>query len=332
VTNYKILGVNGGNGVMLFPFRKQITGNIEIRSVFHTPEDIQWKLNFQVAQDKNPVKFSKALVDVIIGHPDCGHSSVLAYSRAKKLSDPKENKSFNVYVRMVRYYQPKVFLMENLPKMLSNFTDEEFQSLFPNHRLIKMVDSVAYWGNSQQSRIRLVMIGIRQDMDDSIDKEFQKPIPSSELKSADELTKGLATPDPNLCNVREPEDHLISLYYKDRRSIEASLAQRLWLRDFKDGKRWPVEGSKFVNQPGIYINRKGDLPLTVRKQNRQFNHLGLMLTPREMARIQGVPDSFKLWYDPKRSTYSINKARVTIAKTPPMEISYWFKSILDKVL
>ena len=42
----KILAVNGGNGVIVYPMRKYLIGNVEIRSNFKTPLDRQWKANF----------------------------------------------------------------------------------------------------------------------------------------------------------------------------------------------------------------------------------------------------------------------------------------------
>ena len=119
----KILGICGGNGVILYPFRKaEILGNIEPRTVFHTPNDIQWQLNFKCNQDKTAeAQYASDLVNVVVGAPDCGHSSVLAYSRGKALGDPNENASLQLYVDSVNKYQPMFFLMENLPRMLDNW-------------------------------------------------------------------------------------------------------------------------------------------------------------------------------------------------------------------
>jgi site-specific DNA-cytosine methylase len=324
------LGIAGGNGVILHPFRKQLLGNIETRSAFHTPDDAQWALNFYVPQDRTFVEYSKKAVEIILGAPDCGHSSALAFSRAKKLSDPRENISFNLFIDSVRYYQPLMFLMENLPKMLSNFTDEQLKAMFTGYRLKKIIQPVSFWGNSQKSRVRLVLVGIREDLPKTADKLITStPSKENQAKSAYELTKDLVLQSGH---VREPLSTFVSLYYKDKRRITAKEARDLWLGEFSDGRHWPVFQGNLTNQPGIYINRVGDFPLTVRKQNRQFNHKGLMLTPREIARIQGVPDRFKIWIDEGRLQYSLNKARTTLAKSPPYEIGAWFKEVTDKIL
>jgi hypothetical protein len=43
----KVLGVCGGQGALLFPFKNKLIGNIEPRSVFHTKSESQWKANFK---------------------------------------------------------------------------------------------------------------------------------------------------------------------------------------------------------------------------------------------------------------------------------------------
>ena len=43
----KVLGVCGGQGALLFPFRDKLIGNIEPRGVFHTGREEQWKANFK---------------------------------------------------------------------------------------------------------------------------------------------------------------------------------------------------------------------------------------------------------------------------------------------
>lgn len=326
---YRVLGICGGNGTVLYPFRKQLLGNIEMRPLFHTHNDIQWKLNFNVPQDHSiDVHYSSKLVDVIIGAPDCGHSSALAYSRAKKLADPKLNNSLNAFIWGINEYQPKFFLMENLPKLLESW-GSDIKTIFSNYRLVIHNKSVSYWGNSQISRIRLVIIGIRKDLPYNLDAQFKLPDPPYNLKTSWELVGDLREENPETCNVRENPNTQIALYYKGLRKITAQFAQELWMGKFQDYRKWPVNEGNLKNQPGIYRNFKDSYPLTVRKQSRQFNHWGLMMSPREMARIQNVPDEFKLWYD--GSQYSINKARITIAKSPPYDIGLWAKHCLDNL-
>lgn len=329
-----ILGVCGGNGVILYPFAKRgLIANIEPRSSFKTPDDIQWKLNFKAPLEDN-LESTWANVNVIIGAPDCGHSSVLAYSRGKKLSNPKDNASLTMYVEAIAKYMPKVFMMENLPKMLDNYPDL-IPSFEKDYHIFKYIKPVSFWGNSQVNRKRLIAIGLRKDQDlkkfKNVERKVTEAYNKKPLKSSGELIEGLKKPIELLCHVREPYDYYIPLYYKGLRKITTREAKDIWNNEFKGKTRWEVNMERMKCQPGVYRNLRNEYPKTVRKQNRQFNHRGDMLSPREMARIQGIPDYFKLWYDPDRMFYCINKARTSIAKSPPHEIASWFYNIIFRL-
>jgi site-specific DNA-cytosine methylase len=326
--NFKVLGVNGGNGVVLYPFRDELLCNIEPRSVFVTPEDIQWKLNFKSPIEKKikDININHKLVDVIVGAPDCGHSSVLSYSRAKKLSDPSKNDSLNIFLFSILEYKPKVFMMENLPKMLETM-GSEIEALLYEYDLLTFNESVSAWGNSQSSRVRLVLVGLKKS--EGLNKDIFKLPKFGTLKTAGELRSNLVL--GKNAHVREAYDSRLCLYYKDQRNLSVKEAKHIWKTEFKEFRKWPVNQGNLVHQPGIYRNLDKDLPLTVRKQNRQFNEDGDILSPREIARIQGVPDYFKLWVDEGRYNYSLNKARITLAKSPPYEIGQWFYKCLTQL-
>ena len=324
----KILGICGGNGVILHPFKKYLVGNVEPRAVFHTQNNTQWKLNFgNIPMYKGDLPDIK--VNVIIGAPDCGHSSVLSYSRAKKLSNPANNKSLSLYIKAIKKYKPKIFLMENLDKALKNYPSL-LNTLQENYDCITLIKSVSYWGNSQKTRIRLIIVGVRKNHKNGTDllSKLNRVPKIKNLKNTQELLEGLDTINIKLGNVREPYDYEIPLYYRGKRKMTTLKAKKLWNSVFKNKTRWEVNMDRMKNQPGVYRNLAKDLPKTVRKQNRQFNPVGDMLTPREIARIQGIPDSFKIHIGPDKLLYWINKGRATCAKTPPYEIGQWFHDIL----
>jgi site-specific DNA-cytosine methylase len=327
----RILGVNAGNGVLLFPFKKDVIGNIEIRSVFHTKGDYQWRLNFgNIPLYKKLGKDWKVLeiedVDVIISHPDCGHSSVLAYSRAKKFGNPKENESLLLFFKSVSYYKPKVFLMENLTALIDNYGIDDLRSGLPHYHLVFHNLSVSEFGNSQINRKRLVLIGIRKDLPKFIRGVFRNVFKMNTLKTSEELMKLVDTDNGN---IRENLKDVITLYagYKD--VIDNIRIE--WITKRKNENRWKVTDRKFTTAPGVYKNRSFDYPATVRPTNRQFDHNGLMMSPRQLAVIQGIPSTFILYHDTNNLKYCINKGRVTVTKTPPYEIGIWFKKQLKKV-
>lgn len=335
-----ILGVNGGNGIILHPMRRHLLANYEPRSIFRTEDDIQWKLNFKAPIYTHKLDLfnhhthdPEGIVDIIVGAPDCGHSSILAYSRAKKLSNPKENFSLNLYFRSIKLYQPKVFMMENLPKMVEGIREEALYDTFPDYELIFIEDSVNVWGNSQKNRVRLVLIGLRKDafkrkkLLEARD-HFTNVYKINEIRTCEVLLNGLGKEDFKIGHVREDINETITLYagYKDT----LHNIQKTW-QDNPDVRRWAVTGRNFTTAPGVYRNLSTDLPATARKANRQFNVEGLQMSPRELARIQGVPDKFKIYIDPSKLKYWINKGRATVTKTPPYEIGKWFYNQLKIV-
>lgn len=332
---YKVLGVNSGLGVSLFPFKNNLIGNIETRGIFHTPGNEQWKANFQdlpLWKKEVTIPMGKDFdVTVIISSPDCGSGSVLRYSRAKKLGDHKKNDSLRQFFKAINFFKPKFFLFENLDGLYKSFPREDFANLLPGYRLVEHLESVSAWGNSQKNRKRLIIVGIRKDTNKMVDKYFKLPDYMRDVKTCKELYGDLKEEDPTIAHVREHIDEVISIHARCKMSL--AVIQQHWSNRLKGKKRWVTEpGFKFSTAPGVYRNLHGSFPATARKANRQFDYKGLTLTPRQLARVQGVGDDFILYYDKIKSKYWINKGRTVVTKTPPMEISIWFKNKLHKAL
>ena len=330
----KILGINAGNGVLIYPMRKYLIGNVEIRPVFKLPNDEQWKLNFgNIPLITDPVQMTRFTnVDVICGAPNCGHSSMLAYSRAKKLSDPMKDESFELYMISLKLLMPKVFMMENLPKTLDIISENVWISSFPDYELIFHILPVTEWGNSQKTRKRLLIIGLKKDHFKAdifqARDHFLNIYKVKEIKTCETLSIGLDEEDWDTGHIREDIDDIITMYSGYKISLRE--AQQFWLQNSKL-KRWPVNDRKFTTAPGVYRNLADGYPAVARKANRQFNPQGLQMSPRELARIQNIPDTFKIYMDHNRKTFSINKGRTTVSKSPPYDIGRWFYKQLLKV-
>lgn len=326
----RILGICGGNGVLLYPMKNYLSGNVEPRAAFKTPKNIQWELNFNsiplYTSAEDMTRVSKA--DVIVGAPNCGHSSMLAYSRAKQLGDPLKDPSLELYMVALQYYKPNIFMMENLPKMLDMIPESVWKDTLPDYELIFHKESVSKWGNSQVTRKRLVIIGLKRSffghLLNKVQYHFSYIHGVNSIKTSGELIancKGLSG------NIREPLDDKITLYAGHRDTLRN--IRNFWLHNPKL-KRYPVYDRNFSTVPGVYRNLKEETPSTARKANRQFSHLGLQMSPRELARIQGVPDSFDIYENNDELIYTINKGRTTVTKCPPYEIGIWFYKQLIK--
>lgn len=330
-----VMGVNGGNGAVLYPFKEYLLCNIEARSVFRTPGNIQWKLNFgntplYQSLEQLPHTYHSKSIDVIIGHPDCGHSSMLAYSRAKKLSNPRDNASVTMFFQAIKLFMPELFLMENLPKFLSTISETEIKESYPQYNIKFIKGSVSKFGNSQVNRKRLVIVGVKKKGRFDIDKFKLPKRENIILSKTKELIGDLSGTSeyPKSGHIREDISEIITMYggYK----ISLKEAQKRWNNEFANKSRWEVKDRKYSRAPGVYRNLPDKYPSTVRKGNREFNSNGLMMSPRERARIQGIPDSFQIWVDLSKKKSCINKGRITVTKCYPYEISLWLLKRIKK--
>lgn len=346
----KVLGIAAGVGSCLFTFHKrrnfEVIGNVEPRAVFHTKKEEQWKLNFGDIPFERSIEpyMRKMKPDIIIGHPDCGDSSILRMSRAKKKGNVKENASLNLFINSITNYQPKVFLLENLPGMLDSLSLDDLENMWSKqYDLFAIRGSVALWGNSQVSRNRLVLVGVEKEDKSSYLRNHKliQQLHQFQARSQNLNSKNLnwqpaqsfelgETENVSLGHYRELPTTFVSMYHPTdgRRKLPFHEVRSIWDKQLpKASQRWPV-GGKMKNQPGVSRHVPGKPPLTVRKQNRQFGTSNLVLSPREMANIQGFPISFRLFVDLNQRVYWLNKNRVAVTKCPPYEITKWFKKVI----
>lgn len=327
-----VLGISAGQGGLLFPFRKHLLGNIESRGVFHTPGEEQWKANFK------DVPFYKGYclqefdekVDIIISSPDCGASSIMRLSKVKELGKPKDNRSLNLVIEGINYYKPKIFLIENLPRLLSLLPNKYLQEAFKDYKLIFHERSVSDYGNSQVSRKRLIIIGVHKKTGkkylNAFDEVFQVKTPK--------LTRDLLFVSPYGSNYNIPIEKTLAMYdYRklpEKKNLTVEKIQVLWNSAFKNEKKWPIKTAKMSTLPGVYRLELDKAPLTLRPADRQFRPDGYPLGILDFKAIMGFPKQFKIYIDQENYLYWLNKARYTIAKGSVYEISVWFKRCLKR--
>ena len=329
----KVLGVCAGQGALLFPFRKHLIGNIEIRGVFHTPGEEQWKANF------GDIPFHKGFclqefdkkVDIILSSPDCGHSSVMRLSKVKELGNPKDNRSLNLVIAAILEYKPKIFLIENLPRLLSLLPKDFFEETFKDYKLVFHERSVSDYGNSQVSRKRLIVIGVHKNTGkkylNAFDEVFQVKTPK--------LTRDLLFVSPYGSNYNIPIEKTLAMYdYRklpEKKNLTVEKIQVLWNSAFKQEKKWPIKTAKMSTLPGVYRLELDKPPLTLRPADRQFRPDGYPLGILDFKAIMGFPKAYKIFMDEGNYLYWLNKARYTIAKGSVFEIAIWFRKCIKNV-
>ena len=328
-----VLGISAGQGALLFPFRKHLLGNIEPRGVFHTPGEEQWKANFK------DVPFYKGYclqefdekVDIIISSPDCGASSIMRLSKVKEFGKPKDNRSLSLVIEGINYYKPKIFLIENLPRLLSLLPNEYLQEALKDYKLIFHERSVSDYGNSQVSRKRLVIVGVHKKAGkkylNAFNEVFQVKTPT--------ITRELLFESPYGSNYNIPIEKTLAMYdYRKlpaKKNLTVRKIQLLWNSDFKNEKKWPIKTAKMSTLPGVYRLELDKAPLTLRPADRQFRPDGYPLGILDFKAIMGFPKAYKIFMDEGNYLYWLNKARYTIAKGSVYEVGIWFKKCLKTI-
>lgn len=332
-----ILGVSAAQGALLFPFlhskKYKILANIEPRGVFHTSCESQWKLNF------GDIPFYKGFclqefdekVDMVVASPDCGIASVMRLSKVKELGNPKDNESLNLVTAAILKYKPKIFLIENLPRLLSLLPYEFFNLTFKDYKFIFHERSVSDYGNSQVSRKRLVIVGVHKKTGkkylDAFNEVFQVKTPT--------ITRNLLNDYQNPLNYNIPLDKTLAMYdYRKlpaKKNLTVRKIQLLWNSDFKNEKKWPIKTAKMSTLPGVYRLELDKAPLTLRPADRQFRPDGYPLGILDFKAIMGFPKAYKIFMDEGNYLYWLNKARYTIAKGSVYEVGIWFRRCIKRV-
>ena len=328
-----VLGISAGQGALLFPFRKHLLGNIEPRGVFHTPGEEQWKANF------GDIPFYKGYclqefdekIDIIISSSDCGASSIMRLSKVKEWGKPKDNRSLSLVIEGINYYKPKIFLIENLPRLLSLLPNEYLQEALKDYKLIFHERSVSDYGNSQVSRKRLVIVGVHKKAGkkylNAFNEVFQVKTPT--------ITRELLFESPYGSNYNIPIEKTLAMYdYRKlpaKKNLTVRKIQLLWNSDFKNEKKWPIKTAKMSTLPGVYRLELDKAPLTLRPADRQFRPDGYPLGILDFKAIMGFPKAYKIFMDEGNYLYWLNKARYTIAKGSVYEVGIWFKKCLKTI-
>lgn len=144
--------------------------------MYHKNSDILCADLSSLLPDEVNQKINGKKVDVIIGGPPCQGFSIAG----KRIVDDERNKLYKSFVRMVEYFKPTAFVMENVPNILSIGEGAVKESI------IKDFETLGYTINVQvllasdygvpQNRRRAVFVGLLNG------QKFDFPLPSVEHK------------------------------------------------------------------------------------------------------------------------------------------------------
>ena len=268
-------------------------------------------------------------IDGIIGGPPCQSWSEAGSLRG--INDAR-GKLFYEYIRILKSKQPKFFLAENVSGMLANRHSEAVKNIFATFEecgynvSLTLVNAKDY--GVAQERKRVFYIGFRKDLD--IEFDFPK---GSTRDNQNKLTlrdviwdlQFSAVPtanknyhNPNTINNNEYFTGAYSPIFMSRNRVKS------W-----DEQAFTVQASGRQCQ----LHPQAPKMIFVEQNKREFvkgqEHLYRRMTIREIARIQGFPDTFQFIYDYADDAYKMigNAVPVNLA----YEIALAIKEALEKV-
>ncbi len=265
-------------------------------------------------------------VDGIIGGPPCQ-----SWSEAGALRgiDDDRGKLFFEYIRVLKAVKPKFFLAENVSGMLSNRHSEAVQNI------LAMFDEAGYdvtlnlvnakdYGVAQE-RKRVFYIGFRKDL--NIDFHF----PEGSTKSDE---KKITLRDI----IWDLQETAVPAAEKNHKNSEAINNNEYFVGAYSTifmsrnrVKAWDEQGYT-VQASGRQCQLHPQAPkmIKVEKNKCEFvegkEELYRRMTVREVARVQGFPDSFKFIYDKVDTGYKM------IGNAVPVNLAYEIASAIKDAL
>ncbi|MEI3395689.1 MAG: DNA cytosine methyltransferase [Clostridia bacterium] len=265
-------------------------------------------------------------IDGIIGGPPCQ-----SWSEAGSLKGIEDDrgKLFFEYIRILKSVQPKFFLAENVSGMLADRHSEAVKNI------LKMFEECGYdvsltlvnakdYGVAQE-RKRVFYIGFRKDL--NIKFSFPK---GSTQNDNDKITlrdiiwdlKDTAVPageknqhNPNAINNNEYFIGSYSPIFMSRNRVKSWDEQAFTVQ--ASGRQCQIH----PQAPKMIKVDKNDCRFVEGKEN-----LYRRMTIREVARVQGFPDTFKFVYNNTNDAYKM------IGNAVPVNLAYEVACAIKKAL
>lgn len=261
-------------------------------------------------QDIN-LNLCRRKIDVIIGGPPCQGFSVAG----KRIVDDERNKLYKNFVRFVKYFKPKAFLMENVPNILSiggGIVKDSIVSDFSRlgYKVSYKVLLASNYGTPQNRR-RAIFVGLQNGSLFSFpEKTVEKATTSFEALSdlpEESLFDGSDYPlEANCCfqkkmraNSSKVYNHIITEHNETTKKIIALVP------DGGNYKDLPLKLQQVRKVHIAWTRLNSNKPsFTIDTGHRHHFHYkwNRIPTVRESARIQSFPDDF-IFLGSKTSQY-----------------------------
>lgn len=264
-------------------------------------------------------------IDGIIGGPPCQSWSVAG---ARRGIEDARGQLFNDYLRILRGIQPRFFMVENVPGMLSNSNINTFNRFIEDFRecgyRVSFQTLNAKKFGVPQERKRVIIVGYRNDL--NLEFNFNELIEQEEITLEDairQLPEPLPAQAKNYTNGQTGQI-LNNEYYV------GSFSSMYMSRNRK--KNWDQQ-SFTIQASGRQapLHPSSSEMIFVEKDKRVFEDENNVrrLSVRECAIIQGFPMEFEFIYDKIDNGYKMigNAVPVTLANTIANKIMEDLESI-----
>lgn len=233
--------------------------------------------NFGVVPDRRDIRTVPASeipeIDLLTGGFPCQSFSIVAQNPKRLGYKDERGMLFFEMCRILREKQPKCFIAENVKGLLSANKGEAFPLIISEFEKSgyqvthKLINAAAF--GVPQKRERVIIVGIRNDLG------FKYTFPDDILDEEDYAVLGSVV-----------ENRVDEKYFFSERAVQGMRAAK---RDMNKGRAQDL--GKPCNTVGSHLAKVSlnstDPVLLDNGRYRRF-------TPREVARIQSFPESFKL--------------------------------------
>lgn len=345
------LGILCGSGNLLFEAANQgieVLGNIELRSYYHSARWV-WDANFNAPLVRSPdgLEISSS-PDIVLGHPPCGSFSTLGQSKASldfNLTTEERaawHKARNEkagmipeFIAMVNHFEPRIWAMDNLPKMLEAFPPSWWKEQLPAFKLTFITITNWDYGSPQRRRRTWVIGTTRKRRFRFVEPDQRLDGPRTGWEAISDLPWQPWIDIEHLAHVHHhPRNRAMgSFRFQGRTATAGSVGETaLGYLTIPPGKLWP-----YRNAHGRYAKKPGHVRLAMENPCRTLSKMetlrhpltGFPLTPRERARMMGWPDEFKM-NGPTLDQGNIRKLSVITGKAVPNEfVRYLIPQLAD---
>ena len=297
-------------------FNKTIANNYRLN---HTDTFLIEKDIKKVTQND----ISDCNIDGCIGGPPCQSWSEAGSLRG--INDDR-GKLFFEYIRLLKIIQPKFFLIENVKGMLSKIHEQAVNSIIKElentgyHVYVDLLNAKDF--GVAQERQRVFYLGFKKNL--NICYKFPQKNDSNKVTLKDVIYDLQFNVVPALSgNKHNPKAINNNEYYVDSYSSMYMSRNRV--------KSWE-EQAYTIQASGRHCQIHPQAPKMVKKNKNSYvfkegyESLYRRLSVREIARIQGFPDTFQFSYS------SLNDAYKMIGNAVPVNLAYEIASSIKQVL